>query len=375
MKLKLKETPEQIELIKALGSRSPSVAAQAAEAFAAFIAPVAQKVLSQAGTAGLIYRDSLYDEDDSPSIPLDLFYNEGVDYVNVWSQGMAGGLPTSQVSGLSEMKIATYRLDSAVSFLKRYARRGRLDVVSKAVERMAQEILVKQERNAWAVILKALADASTGGNTHLTTATAASVFQLDDMNKLMTRIRRINESFANGTPDVAYSNGLTDMYMSPEMIEQVRAFAYQPMNTKGANGTAVAANNAGIALPDNVREGIFRAAGVQELYGVNLVEMNEFGIGKKYNVLFDEFDAGNIAPDGSGGAHGFVVGSDEILVGLDNSKGSFIRPVALQHESNGSFTALADDQWSARSEKMGFYGFLEEGRVCIDSRAVVGIAV
>jgi hypothetical protein len=147
------------------------------------------------------------------------------------------------------------------------------------------------------------------------------------------------------------------------------------MNTKGANGTAVAANNAGIALPDNVREGIFRAAGVQELYGVNLVEMNEFGIGKKYNVLFDEFDAGNIAPDGSGGAHGFVVGSDEILVGLDNSKGSFIRPVALQHESNGSFTALADDQWSARSEKMGFYGFLEEGRVCIDSRAVVGIAV
>ena len=103
--------------------------------------------------------------------------------------------------------------------------------------------------------------------------------------------------------------------------------------------------------------------------------MNEFGIDKKYNKLFDEFDSGNIAPDGSGGAHGFVQGSDEILVGVDNSKGAFIRPVALQHESGGSFTALADDQWSARSEKMGFYGFLEEGRVCIDSRAVVGIAV
>ena len=72
MKLKLKETPEQIELIKALGSKSPAEAAQAAEAFAAFIAPVAQKVLAQAGTAGLIYRDSLYDEDDSPIIPLDV---------------------------------------------------------------------------------------------------------------------------------------------------------------------------------------------------------------------------------------------------------------------------------------------------------------
>jgi hypothetical protein len=276
---------------------------------------------------------------------------------------------------MKELKISTYRLDSAVSLLRRYARRGRLDVISKATERMAQEILVKQERNAWAVVLKALGEATHGGNKHVIAAGAESVFQLDDLNRLMTRMRRLNESFANGTPDAAYSTGITDLYISPEMLEQIRAFAYQPMNTKGANGTAVAANNAGIALPDNVREGIFRAAGVQELYGVNLVEMNEFGIGKKYNVLFDEFDAGNIAPDGSGGAHGFVVGSDEILVGLDNSKGSFIRPVALQHESNGSFTALADDQWSARSEKMGFYGFLEEGRVCIDSRAVVGIAV
>ena len=65
------------------------------------------------------------------------------------------------------MKIATFRLDSAVSMGKRYARKARLDVVSKAVERMANEILVKQDRNAWAVVLKALAEAETGGNKHL----------------------------------------------------------------------------------------------------------------------------------------------------------------------------------------------------------------
>ena len=70
-------------------------------------------------------------------------------------------MPSSHVEGMSELKIATYRLDSAVSFNKRYARKARLDVVSKAVERMAQEVLVKQERNAWAVIMKGLAEAST----------------------------------------------------------------------------------------------------------------------------------------------------------------------------------------------------------------------
>lgn len=374
MRLNLKNTPEQVELIKAMGSRDLTVAREAAEAFAAFLGPVVQQVLAQAGTASAIYTDAPYDEDDSPSYPLDLYYNDYDNMVSVISQSIAGGLPSSHVEGMKELKISTYRLDSAVSLLRRYARRGRLDVISKATERMAQEVLVKQERNAWAVVLKALGEGLHSSNRHTIAATTESVFQLDDLNRLMTRIRRLNESFANGTPDSAYSNGITDLYLSPEMMQQVRGFAYQPMNTRqGVAGGSTAGSS--VALPDNVREGIFRSAGTQELYGVNLVEMNEFGIDKKYNKLFDEFDSGNIAPDGSGGAHGFVQGSDEILVGVDNSKGAFIRPVALQHESGGSFTALADDQWSARSEKMGFYGFLEEGRVCIDSRAVVGIAV
>jgi hypothetical protein len=364
MRINLKNTPEQVELIKAMGSHDVSVAREANEAFAAFLGPVVRRVLAQASTAGAIYVDAPYDEDDSPSYPLDLYYNDGDNVVTTFMQSIAGGLPSSHVEGMSELKISTYRLDAAVSLLKRYARRGRLDVVSKAVERMAQEILVKQERNAWAVILKALAEASTGGNTHLTTATAASVFQLDDMNKLMTRIRRINESFANGTPDVAYSNGLTDMYMSPEMIEQVRAFAYQPMNTRNPAGTAATATHDGIALPDSIRESVFRAAGMQELYGVNIHEMHELGSSKKYNTLFKSLYSGS-----------FTDATDELIIGLDNSKGAFIRPVAQQHESGGQFVTIPDDQFSARAEKLGFYGFLEEGRVCIDARAVVGIVV
>ena len=144
MKLKLKETPEQIELIKALGSKNASVSREAAEAFAAFLGPVIQEVIQTAGTANQIYSDAPFNEDDNPSYPLDLYYNENEGYITVWSQHLAGGLPTSQVEGVAEMKIATYRLDSAVSWLKRYARRSRLDIVSKAIERMATEVLIKQ---------------------------------------------------------------------------------------------------------------------------------------------------------------------------------------------------------------------------------------
>ena len=46
MKLKFKNTPEQVELIKAMGSKRPEVSREASEAFAAFIGPVIQQVLS-----------------------------------------------------------------------------------------------------------------------------------------------------------------------------------------------------------------------------------------------------------------------------------------------------------------------------------------
>jgi len=219
MKLRLKNTPEQIELVKAMGSREGSVAKEATEAFAAFIGPVVNKVLMQAATASAIYTDLAFDEDDSPSIPLDL-YNEGQGYVTTWSQSVAGGLPTSTVEGLSEMKLATYRLDSAVSFLKRYARRGRLDVVSKAVERMSNEVLVKQERNAWAVLLKSLGESGNVIDVNETTV----AFTLNHLNRLITAMKRKNTSYAGGSTTDAYS--LTDLFVSPEVKQDIRSFAY-----------------------------------------------------------------------------------------------------------------------------------------------------
>ena len=382
MKLKLKNTPEQIELIKAMGSKNTTAAREASEAFAAFLGPVIQQVLMTAGTASSIFTDAEFDEDDNPSYPLDLYYNENDGHITVWSQHLAGGLPTSQVEGVAEMKIATYRLDSAVSWLKRYARRSRLDVVSKAIERMANEVLIKQERNAWAVLLRALAEGNTvtrnGGTLeHIVKGGTNGSFVLNDMSNLMTRLKRINESYSGNTAANVYSNGLTDLYVSPEVKGQIRAFAWNPMYTDTATKQA---------LPDNVREDIYRSAGMQSIFGVNINEMIELGNGQKYNTLFGSFADANTPGHGNtlnGSSAGDVWSTNaaiknEIIVGLDNSKGAFIRPVAREAESGGTFTALPDEQFNAygsRVEKVGFYGFLEEGRICIDSRAAAGIVI
>lgn len=364
MKLKLKNTPEQVELIKAMGSKDVAVAREASEAFAAFIGPVVQKVLSQAGTASSIFTDSEFDEDDSPSFPLDLYHNADAGHVSVWSQSAAGGIPTSELSGMSELKVSTYRLDSAVSFLKRYARRARLDVVGKAVERMAQEILVKQERNAWAVVLKALAEASTKGLFHVIGGGTSAAFTLADLNNLMTRTKRINVSFANGTPSDFSSKGLTDLFVSPEVMGNIRSFAYNNVT------------NTSTDLPAGVREEIYRNAGLAEIYGVSLHELVELGKSKKYNTLYGTF-AGTSRPIAAGGdtAGTFATASHQVIVGVDLGREAFVRPVARQAESGGTFHAIPDDQFSARAEKAGFYGFLEEGRVCLDARAVVGLVI
>jgi len=388
MQISLKNTPEQVELIKAMGSKNSTVAREATEAIAAFLAPVIKKVLMTAGTVSTVYRDIEFDEDSDPSIPLDLFYNDGAGYVTVWSQSQAGGLPTSQVEGMKEVKFGTYRLDSAVSFNKKYARKSRLDVVSKAIERMVNEVLIKQERNGWAVVLKALAEAYTpilaGSQTptatygHTVAAQLTGSFLLQDLNNVIVRIKRINESYSGNTPVQPYSHGITDLYVSPEIKAQIRAFAYQPIRTD----SSAALSRGDQFLSDNLRNEIWSNAGMQSIYGVNIVELIEFGVNQKYNTLFNQFAAStNSASQVQGSnssANWTSSATQQICVGIDNTRGAFVRPVAVQAESGGTFSVLPDgqfDMYGSRVQKVGFYGFLEEGRICLDARSIIGIVV
>jgi hypothetical protein len=378
MRLKLKNTPEQVELIKKVGSRNLVEAAEAMEALAAFVGPVIQKVLAQAGTASMIYKDMEFNEDDSPSYPLDLYYNEAAGLVSVWAQNVAGGLPSNYMDQpVQELKLATYRLDSAVSFNKKYARKARLDVVSGALDRMAQEMLVKQERNAWAVILKALGAAATlngrsvsystsGALKHLIAPVGgARAFDLGCLNDLILRFKRINVSFAGGTPSDASARGLTDLFISPEIKAKIRSFSFNPIFPTSSTSQT--------QLPNEARNEIYRSAGMESLFGINLVELVELGKSQKYNTLFDSFDVTTYPDINAANAITFATASHDLSIGLDLSRDAFIRPVSTNAESGGQLQVLPDDQFISRAEKTGFYGFLEEGRVCVDARALGGV--
>ncbi len=379
MKITLKNTPEQVELIKAMASRNRSVAFEAQTALAEFIGPVLAEVINQAPALSNLFTTLQYNADDNPSIPLDLYHDiSDEDYVQVFSQSRAGGLPTSEVLPTSsELKIATYSLDSAVSFDRRYAAKSRMDVVAKTMTRVAQEILIKQNTISANVVMKAVANASTNGVAHVEEASAVKRFVLADLNRMITRSKRIVSSFIGGTPDARSGKGVTDIICSPEIVEELRAIAYNPINTKGSPAEASKV----VRTADFIAQEAFSAAGAPEFYGINVIELNEMGgtglggTARQFNEIFVANQSGNVVKAGGASGDQAAAADDELVLGIDRSRESLVRPVAVDADNGGEFNLIADDQYSIRQNKIGYFGSLEEGRIVLDNRALIGTLV
>ena len=162
--------------------------------------------------------------------------------------------------------------------------------------------------------------------------------------------------------------------------------AYNPINTKQApvNATSPSAGqtagNVGIAAPDAVRNQIFSQAGIPEFYGVSLMEILELGVGKRFNTIFSTVSSGVSFADNysilanSGNARA-IQATEQIVVGLDRSRDALVRAVAVDSDTGSEFTLTADDQYTLRQNKIGYFGALEEGRMVLDNRALVGLIV
>src|SRR5687767_13410726 len=111
MKIKFKETPEQLELISAMGSKNRVEAIAAQETFAALLAPTIGQVYNQADTTKLLYTDLPFREDQDPTFPLEIFTDVQEGYFTIWSQAMPGGLPTNTVhQPIEEIRFQIYKL-------------------------------------------------------------------------------------------------------------------------------------------------------------------------------------------------------------------------------------------------------------------------
>lgn len=380
LQIEIERTPEQLALAKQLGSKNRTESLEAAEAIAQAINRPLLQVIMQAPTLSNFFQVWGVGENEAAKIPLDLFFDvRQRNFLHITQQAAAGGTATNYVVGNSERYVDTYKLAGAASMDKSFARASNLQVIAKTLERLAQEVLIKQNINATNVVMASLANSFIDGNANNTAVTNLQVvrsatqdrFQLDDFNTMMTKYRRIVSSWVGGTP-VGIQASLTDLIGSPEWMGQLRSIAYQPQNTVAGSIGGTETSNTSIAAPESVREEIFRAAGIPSLFGVNLVEFNEFGVGQSYNSIFGNYaGATQYAGYGGGAAAAFTPASEEIVLGLNQSMFDLVR---VRREQDGSeWTLAADDTFTVRSDKVGFYGDITEGYVSLDNRAKLAV--
>jgi hypothetical protein len=185
----------------------------------------------------------------------------------------------------------------------------------------------------------------------------------------LTLAKRINTAWTGGTPENRIK-GITDLIVSPEIVESLRAMAYNPINSTAAKGISVS-SQAGAWVPatDSMREDIYRNAGIPEFYGISITEYNELGTNQKFNKLFQKLGGTD------GGSGTFDATADELCIGVDRSRESMLRAIATDAETGAEFRLLPDDQYSVRQSKIGYFGGLEEGRMVIDTRVLTGIVI
>ena len=145
-----------------------------------------------------------------------------------------------------------------------------------------------------------------------------------------------------------------------------------------ANGQAYSDSAEGIPGTDSMRDAIFNSAGIPEFYGVSIQEYNEMGVDQAWNKVFNSSAMELIMTITTlllMAKTTFTQDSEQILVGVDLSRESMIRAVATDSESGDEFSLVSDDQFVTRQSKIGYYGSLEEGRMIIDDRVLLGLIV
>jgi hypothetical protein len=375
MKIRIQETPEQVELIKACASKDKLVSEEARAAVAELVGPVISEVINNAPTVSNLYQTLAFSEDDNLSIPLDLFHDvTDEDYIRIHSQSVAGGLSTNELfPAHDELKFKTYTLDSAISLDKKYIRKGRSIDISKVFTRMAQEFLLKQEKTSINQLLGALVAADTKVNgsaaagNHVIAATTANQLQLDDFNRLLTLSKRLWSSYSSGTPVGGSTVGVTDLLMSPEMVKELRNMAYNPVNTRAGSITTSGATS--IPATEDMRKQLMSQAGLPSFFGIGIIEILEMGINQRYNKIFGAVNAAASSPVT------FTQATDEIIVGIDRSKESLFRPAVREEGVSTEVSVQVDDQFVSRQNKLGWYGKIEEGRIVLEDRVLTGIVV
>ena len=333
MPINERPSDEFISLLRKSGDSDVNTAQAAQREFAKALELPLRKGVLVGNILGNIFETITVETGSTTEFPLDLISpgleGEHVAYTNPGH----GRIPERSVEG-DYVMIPTYSIASSVDMLLRYAREARWDVVGRAMQVLEAGFVKKMNDDGWHTLLAAGVDR----NILVYDGDATAGLFSKRLVSLMQTVMRRN----SGGNSASVGRGrLTDLYVSPEALEDVR--------------------NWGLDQVDEVtRREIYSApeggAPITRIFGVNLTDLDELGEGQEYQHFLTD----------SNGLGGGIQSADvELVVGLDQSSNdSFVMPVKEQLQ-------VFEDPTLHRQQRVGYYGFAELGFGVLDNRRIL----
>ena len=324
-------TPELTDLLIRSGSVNKEVSVAASAEFAkALEQPLRQGVLSGNILDG-IFEPIRLAQSATPEFPLD-FLSPGTekDFV-AYTIPNHGYIPERHVEG-DYVMVPTFDIGSSIDYLLKYARDARWDVVGRAMEVLEASFVNKMNDDGWHTILAAGVDR----NIVVYDSDAATGQFTKRLVSLMKTVMRRN----GGGNSASNNRGqLTDLYVSPEAMEDIRNWGVDQVDELTRREIYVASDNAGV---------------LNRVFGINLHDLDELGVGQQYQLFYENVLNGTMP-----------AGDVEICVGLDlRKRDSFIMPIRQEVQ-------IFEDDVLHRQTRAGFYGWAEQGFAVLDNRRVL----
>jgi hypothetical protein len=278
-----------------------------------------------------IYEKMVLEPGSQPEFPLDLLApGTERDYTAYTNPGH-GRIPERHVEG-DYVMVNTYGITNSIDFLLRYAREARWDIIARAMQVLESGFVKKLNDDGWHTILAAAVDR----NILVYDGDAAA----GQFTKRLISLAKTVMLRNGGGNSVTATGRLTDLYLSPEAIEDIRNWGIDQLDEVSRREVYQATED---------------AAPLTRIFGVNLTGLFEFGDGQEYQTFFTSDLSGSLGPN-----------SDvELIVGLDlNARDSFVMPVKREVE-------IFEDEGLHRSQRQGYYGWAEVGFGVLDNRRVL----
>lgn len=335
-------TEAAIQALRATASPHEATRLQAQRAFAAELkSPLREGVFDRDNLGGIFERQVLAPGAQA-NYPLDFVKPGDEDQFIAFTMPKQGRVPERHVEG-DELWVPTYNIANSIDWSIKYAEEARFDVIMRAIRVYEAGFVRKINSDGWRTIIGA-----ADGRGLVVSALGAAPFTGSSLSPTpaggqFTKelISRMKTAMTRGAGGNGNAGKLTDVYLSLEAMEDIRAWDVDEID-------------------EFTRREIFvsREYGLAQIYGVVLHEMTEFGEGQEYEEFLEVT---------LGRAHQTVssVALREYCIGLDlSTMDSFVMPIRKELETY-------EDPALYRQQRAGIYGWMEHGFAVLDPRRVL----